>query len=314
MRILLFFSGQRILIDMDRLVEIYQTMLLGISTIAASITLSLGFLSSQKPSETIRVPSSQINPTVITSTPEVRQDTPKKPATSFTSLASEFATSSGTQTRLNRIYNIAFYDIDAAKEKSRVKSGTISATFSTAIQHILNVANIKPSLAESFSVLLMAPQDPNAKSTKVAIDKSGKIVPVEQRIGPKENSQLNMLHTYILLRSTMSPEELAITYIRTLSLVIVNSLSADQFKSYMQLRNMNSKHIESVYSKYNQFRNGDPVLKLDSWKEEPDQDFAEVFTTLYADPNHVIKTKYGQYSGQTKAWFTQNIDPLFIQK
>lgn len=308
---------------MDRLAHVYNTMLLGISYIATTVSFSLGLVTPQRPPETYSPSNSVfVMPTAAINPPETPTAVTKKPATSFTTFigaktlhstkaAILASPTSHAKTTPTHAYNIIYFDIDKAPDKTYVKGSAPDAKVSAAIQSILNTASIKPSLAQSHAVVLTSVSADSAGSGTTTIYKIDKPIPIPG-IGSSENGKVNDFHKYILIRSTLPTEEMAQVYLHELGHVTGNLLNADQFTAFMQTRHMSTQLIDSWYEFYKRNQEGAPALEYANWKASPGEDFAEVFRVYYGKSNQSVKTNYGAISAETVAWFTKVVTPLAI--
>lgn len=266
---------------MDTLVHVYNTMLLGISYIAASLSLSLGIVTPHRPPE-IFIPKTAID------------------------IASHDSTTSDYP------YQLTFFDVDAAKDKTNIQSSTPDLKKSAVIQKTLNAYRIRPDIAQSYAIVFSSVSAGSKESGATTIYFNGKPVPLPG-LSAKEKGLVNDFYRCIILRSSLSGDELARVYMHELGHVAGYMLTAEQFKAFMQTRQMDNALIDSWYAYYSRNRQGDPPLEVGNWKANPSEDFAEVFRSILEGKNQPVTSLYGPISAQTVSWFNATVLPLIVQ-
>jgi hypothetical protein len=266
---------------MDTLVHIYNTMLLGISIIAASLSLSLGIVTPHRQPETF-IPKNSIE------------------------IASQKSTTS------DHVYQLTFFDVDTAKDKTHIQSTVPDPKKSAVIQKTLNVHHIRQDFAQSYAIVFSSESAGSTQSGISTVYFNGKPVPLP-RLNTKEKGLVNDFHKCIILRSSLTGDELASVYMHELGHVAGYMLSAEQFKEFMQTRQMKKELIDSWYEFYKQNRQGTPPLEIGNWNANPSEDFAEVFRSIIEARNRPVSTMYGPISGQTVLWFTETVLPMVVQ-
>lgn len=213
------------------------------------------------------------------------------------------------------VYNLNYFNMDVAEEKNLVKPGKVEIEKIDVIETTLRRLNFDPAIINKYAIVFISPQ---VKSPGIVY---GVLFDGQQSlVGELEegsNGNVNPQQNNVVLSNVMGLRELEAVFLHELGHVIFDLLSADEVSEFMLIRG----YTQAEADEWVEYLNDKTVTKkppiyMTSWSESPQEDFAEVFKSIYFEELNStfweVKTVKGPVLARQKEWMLKIVAPKFM--
>lgn len=211
-------------------------------------------------------------------------------------------------------YAITYFTL-AYAGSSLKSSPNIAPDKKSVIEKTLSSAKFSPRFVNHLAIIISPAQ--KAGLDVATINWQGaylKVLPLSSGV---ELGFANYRGNYILLSDTLTADSLSSTLMHEMGHLLSWATTPEEFKQFMQLRQMDPVLIDSWYQ-YETARHAgsqsDMPLNISIWNKSPEEDFAECFKSAFRQGNSAnwqMQTSYGPLTAAQSTYFHSQIAPKF---